>query len=372
MPNLQQYVAAIGAFQGLLMLVLLPTARRVSQASRLLGVICLILSLMFGLSFLLTARNEALSLHFAGWLFYLPASLGGLIYLYCRNALLDQPLVWRDALHGIPLLICYVLVFDFLVLQPETLVRWIQGTPIDSWRIALAEIVMVGQGLVYLPLAIGTTLRLKRRAPDEIANFHPATFTWLLVFTITLLFAWVLKAIFALSNVASPYSYSFAADILLVSIIYIISAAQWRHPKLFNIQQLVAVTKQRERKPRETALLDDSTRAELFDIVVAAVESQQLFRDSSLTLSRLAQTTGLSTHHISEALNRHAGKNFYEFVNTYRVEYVCERLRDTDEKLLDIALEAGFASKSTFNAIFKQYTSMTPSQYRRDLDAGTV
>ena len=80
MSNLQQYVAAIGAFQGLLMLVLLTTDRRVSQASRLLGVICLILSLMFGLSFLLTARNEALFLHVAGWLFYLPASLGGLIF----------------------------------------------------------------------------------------------------------------------------------------------------------------------------------------------------------------------------------------------------------------------------------------------------
>lgn len=65
-------------------------------------------------------------------------------------------------------------------------------------------------------------------------------------------------------------------------------------------------------------------------------------------------------------LNRHAGKNFYEFINEYRVAAVCERLAAADDDtILNIAMDAGFSSKSTFNAIFKQFTGLTPTAYRR-------
>jgi AraC-like DNA-binding protein len=96
------------------------------------------------------------------------------------------------------------------------------------------------------------------------------------------------------------------------------------------------------------------------------VEQQQLYLDSELTLSKLAEATGLSRHHVSETLNRHAGQNFYEFINSYRIQVVCERLiSEQREPVLNIALEAGFASKSAFNAIFKQFTHMTPTAWRR-------
>jgi len=82
----------------------------------------------------------------------------------------------------------------------------------------------------------------------------------------------------------------------------------------------------------------------------------------------LAETVGISTHHLSEVLNQHEGKNFYQFVNEYRINYVCEQLKmDKNIKILDLAMSAGFSSKSTFNAVFKQFTQHTPSQYRQQL-----
>jgi len=82
----------------------------------------------------------------------------------------------------------------------------------------------------------------------------------------------------------------------------------------------------------------------------------------------LSELIGVSTHHLSEALNQHEGKNFYQFINDYRVSYVQKMLaQEQTAKILDLAMTAGFSSKSTFNAVFKQTTGLSPTQYRQTL-----
>jgi AraC-like DNA-binding protein len=96
--------------------------------------------------------------------------------------------------------------------------------------------------------------------------------------------------------------------------------------------------------------------------------TEQAYKDSQLNLIRLAELIGVSTHHLLEALNQQEGKNFYQFINDYRVGYVREMLaQQQTAKILDIAMTAGFSSKSTFNAVFKQSTGLSPTQYRQTL-----
>jgi len=98
------------------------------------------------------------------------------------------------------------------------------------------------------------------------------------------------------------------------------------------------------------------------------MQEHKSYLDNQLTLTSLAEIVGISTHHLSEVLNQHEGKNFYQFVNKYRIDFVCEQLKsDTEIKILDLAMSAGFSSKSTFNAVFKQFVKLTPSQYRQQL-----
>jgi AraC-like DNA-binding protein len=61
------------------------------------------------------------------------------------------------------------------------------------------------------------------------------------------------------------------------------------------------------------------------------------------------------------------GQTFYDYVNGYRVREVQRRIANGDAErltILSIALDAGFASKSTFNLVFKKHTGATPSGYR--------
>ena len=60
-------------------------------------------------------------------------------------------------------------------------------------------------------------------------------------------------------------------------------------------------------------------------------------------------------------------QNFFDYVNHFRVEKVKKDVSNVKKghlKLLSIAMDAGFNSKSLFNAIFKKHTGMTPSEYR--------
>ena len=94
------------------------------------------------------------------------------------------------------------------------------------------------------------------------------------------------------------------------------------------------------------------------------------WKDSELTLADLASLLNTTPHKLSEVLNAQIGETFYDFVNGYRVREVQRRIAAGEGKALKIlalALDAGFASKSTFNQVFKKHTSQTPSDFRQAL-----
>ncbi|WP_444930357.1 helix-turn-helix domain-containing protein [Microbulbifer sp. SSSA002] len=115
----------------------------------------------------------------------------------------------------------------------------------------------------------------------------------------------------------------------------------------------------------------ETTQADtLFKELHKLVHGQQLYRLPRLSLRDLAQHTGLGEKDISWAINQSYGSNFNDYINAQRLADVVSQLDLAKEsdfgnkvRVLDIAIEAGFNSKSSFNSLFKRHTGMTPSQY---------
>jgi AraC-like DNA-binding protein len=98
------------------------------------------------------------------------------------------------------------------------------------------------------------------------------------------------------------------------------------------------------------------------------MQSKKPFLDPDLDLKKLSALSGISKHHISEALNQSAQKTFYQFVNEHRIEEVLLLLDKCKQNavkpnILSLAFDVGFNSKSTFNLYFKKSTGFTPSGY---------
>ena len=97
------------------------------------------------------------------------------------------------------------------------------------------------------------------------------------------------------------------------------------------------------------------------------MEQEKPYLDGDLKMADLAGQLSIPSHHLSQIINERLDKNFFEFVNAYRVEQAKRILRDPqkqDYKILRVAFESGFNTKTTFNSAFKSEVGTTPSRYR--------
>lgn len=109
---------------------------------------------------------------------------------------------------------------------------------------------------------------------------------------------------------------------------------------------------------------------EVMEKLRAFMSDTKPYLDSELSLSSLSKQIGLNRNQLSQLINDGFGENFYDFINKYRVEEVKRLMMDPQKQnynLLGIALEAGFKSKSTFNLIFKRFTGLTPTEYKKNI-----
>jgi YesN/AraC family two-component response regulator len=105
----------------------------------------------------------------------------------------------------------------------------------------------------------------------------------------------------------------------------------------------------------------------IYEKMLHAMQSEKLFIHSNLSLQELSNILSIPSHHITQTLNEFVRQNFYDFVNSYRVNEFKKRVDKGDAEnfsLLGIAFDCGFNSKSSFNRIFKNTTGLTPSEYR--------
>lgn len=102
--------------------------------------------------------------------------------------------------------------------------------------------------------------------------------------------------------------------------------------------------------------------------LITLMQEEELYKDPELSMTILSSRMNLSKGYLSLIINQKEQKNFFEFVNFYRVEEVKKNIIDDAKShysLLGLGLEAGFKSKSTFNSVFKKITGYTPSQYKK-------
>ncbi|WP_180287318.1 helix-turn-helix domain-containing protein [Puniceibacterium antarcticum] len=116
---------------------------------------------------------------------------------------------------------------------------------------------------------------------------------------------------------------------------------------------------------KEPVVFPDPKEAQAILASVEAALAKGLYRDPDLTLQRLARRTGLTARKISQAVNQARGCSVSDLVNGYRVREAMRLLKESDQTVTQVMLDAGFQTKSNFNRAFRAFAGQTPTVYRR-------
>jgi len=98
----------------------------------------------------------------------------------------------------------------------------------------------------------------------------------------------------------------------------------------------------------------------------ALMRGEQGYADPELSLPRLSEKLGLSTHQLSELINTRLGKGFSRYLREQRVDAAKAMLcAEPSASVLSVGLAVGFTSQSNFYEAFREIEGMTPGQYRK-------
>lgn len=92
----------------------------------------------------------------------------------------------------------------------------------------------------------------------------------------------------------------------------------------------------------------------------------QYYMDESLCLNSIADKLGISPNYLGRLFKTYTYKSIGDYVNKIRVEKTLELLKECSMPVCDIAIRAGFYSKSYFYTIFKKEMGITPTEYRQN------
>jgi len=274
----------------------------------------------------------------------------------------------KEYLHFIPFLIFFICTASF-VFKPY--VTFFNANQFPSlFKIAIQVFIVLSvqvQIVVYWALSYYRLVRHQKNIRLITSNTAPINLNWLNMLLLGILFmiALSLNRILAIQFLNDYASLGFLAGTLFIA--YFLLAQKEIYPyektELEDIDLIINEDKKNlAAKPR----FSEENLDMLKKRIIVLMETEMLFLDNELGLPELAKEMDISSHDLSYLLNEGFGVNFFQFINTYRVNEAKQLMLSEKHRhlnILGIAYSAGFNSKTTFNTAFKKETGLSPSQF---------
>lgn len=219
--------------------------------------------------------------------------------------------------------------------------------------------------------------RIEKEVQQEFSNYNKSKLQFhkrLILVVFTFCIVWVVAITYAQINNVASVSIYFSIWLFMAFVIHWIAwtgfikdealLPVFKNKKIANSVASIETIKQ-----NNTSLKFDKNNSH-YKILISLFEEDQLFLEPDLSLDILSNKLGISKSYLSALINQTTNSNFYHFVNSYRIEYLISLFKakkNEEFTILSLAFDAGFNSKSTFQAFFKKIKGKTPTQYIKDL-----
>lgn len=395
-------IILLGIVQGFyLALILFQSRTGNCKANRILALLLCAVSISILNFFLIRTKM----FHVTSYTYKIPIQatllFGPLLYFYTRSVINPKSQFGgRDWVHFVPFLVVFIRFIPYMLkdngYKSSVLSSVMNITTFRYEQFEILIIILLSQVQLWVYLFI-VSQRMKeyqKTEKDMDSDTVHMNLYWLRF--LVSLFGSVYIAFFILCFLVLKYDYSVAFSALgvVVSIsVFILGYHGLRQNTLFSltprkitgsgtmdpsVKTVESLTKRLDKlmmegKQYPNALLvmdglPEKTVDSLTHELNKLMKEEKLYTNPDLNLNDLAKRLNTSRNTLSQYLNQCLKTNYIDYINRLRVEELKRLLLDSQKSYLTIqalAEEAGFPSKTTYNRLFKQFTGVTPSEFRK-------
>ncbi len=312
--------------------------------------------------------------HLLGIVNPLPLIHGPLLFLYTGSLTSYFP-KWKIKylLHFLPVIIFYCYYFDFFISTGQEKIEFVKEMSVKPdlfYLFVFPAIILSGFSYIFLTFLLFTKHR--RNILNNLSNSNEKNnLHWIRNLLIGLLVIWL---VVLLDNFVLDSSMTdmviYVTVTLVVAFIGFFGLRQgnifMNLPNGFLYEELTAKDQQHYSKSG----LKEEHAAEIKQFLPKLMEEKKLFLDENISLPQLAGMLNIHPNYLSQVINERFQKNFYDFINSYRVEEfkrIVALGKNKNKTFFALALDCGFNSKASFNSSFKKITGITPSEFVKSL-----
>ncbi|MCV9385946.1 AraC family transcriptional regulator [Reichenbachiella ulvae] len=364
------FIFSIGIFACLFFFILLINKKNKSIPDHILAIWMLAIALHLTSTYINILGYWELYPHLIGITVPFPFFYGPMLYLYIQYSIQDySQFKFLDYLHFLPIALSYGYMVPFFFTYTEEEKRLVDQGLVNDFGLfsQLMVFAFILSGLSYSILSYRKLNKHEQLIADNFSNSENLDLNWLksFIWGIALLFITVTLVLIAKEVIEVPFP--FYPDLIfyamLVGAILMLGYYGIRHQHIFTDHEVIDL-KSMSNNAYQKSNLKEELAGDKHEQLITLMKEEKPYLAPTLTLSDLAEQLDLSSHHLSQIINQFEQQNFNDFVNKYRVEEFIQRAhKDSHFSFLALALDSGFNSKSTFNAVFRKQKGVTPSQY---------
>ena len=277
----------------------------------------------------------------------------------------------RNLLHTIPALISLIasiIYFAPLTAEQIETERAFMENGGENLPAIINDILLFGLFFVYFTAIFFYVRKRKKYLQDNFSDTGFDSIKWTVQFLIAFF------VLFFIATVA--YAINPRTDVWLIPILNIIAMSYLVYVVIYH--STAPYLNRIEEAPAEEfssfggvrggyalpTMTADQMR-EICDRVTQYLQKSKAYTKPDFSIHRLAHATKIHQKKISAAINGYLQKNFFEFINTLRVEEAKRQLQtlNAEHTIESIAAECGFRSRTTFFVTFKKFEGVSPAQW---------
>lgn len=226
------------------------------------------------------------------------------------------------------------------------------------------------QALFYTGLSYFTIRKHQKKIQQFSANTEEINLNWLEYIILVLFIVSIVYVVYNLFY--NSYSLNLFINLIFLSVIYFVAYYSLKQREIYPVeekQREELITIEAETEEIKKKLISDDELNRIKTELEKIMQAQKPYLDSELNLIKLSELLAVSTHHLSYVINTGFQKNFFQYINEFRIDHARKLLKEKQKlSILGIAYESGFNSKTSFNTTFKKLTNQTPSEFKNSSD----